>query len=191
MSLSLLFISSIVFLIGFKFTWVNKNEANLKKELKKIKINSFFWLDLNSLESTKIRPILEKNKNKKITLSKIGINTGVLLQKLFWPSVSKNCSKTASKQEGPKSLRVPDKKAVFFPYERTAFLLGSPIFFGPSCFEVALVMEKNFWNSYWVSTRASKLSLLWTKRCWFKNSGVSRSMDDTGKLVLLNNLKSM
>ena len=31
------------------------------------------------------------------------------------------------------------KKAVFFPYKRTAFLSGTPNFFGPSYFEVALV----------------------------------------------------
>ena len=33
---------------------------------------------------------------------------------------------------------VPDKKAVFFPYKKTAFLFGTPNLFGPSCFEAAL-----------------------------------------------------
>ena len=46
--------------------------------------------------------------------------------------------KAASKQEGPKIFGVPDKKAVFFPYKRTAFLSVTPNFFGPSCFEAAL-----------------------------------------------------
>ena len=46
----------------------------------------------------------------------------------------------ASKQDRPKKFGVPDKKAVFFPYKRTALLSGTPNFFGPSYFEVALVM---------------------------------------------------
>ena len=52
-------------------------------------------------------------------------------------------TKAASKQEGPKIFGVPDKKAVFFPYKRTAFLSGTPNFFGPSCFEAALSLFKN------------------------------------------------
>ena len=51
-------------------------------------------------------------------------------------------TKAASKQEGPKIFGVPDKKAVFFPYKRTAFLSGTPNCFGPSCFEAALAQ----WN---------------------------------------------
>ena len=47
--------------------------------------------------------------------------------------------KATSKQEGPKTFWVPDKKVVFFPYKRTVFLSGTPNFFGPSCFEAALV----------------------------------------------------
>ena len=49
-------------------------------------------------------------------------------------------TKASSKQEGQKKFGVPDKKAVYFPYKRTAFLSGTPIFFGPSCFEAALVL---------------------------------------------------
>ena len=49
-------------------------------------------------------------------------------------------AKATSKQEGPKKFGVPDKKAVFFPYKRTAFLLGTPNYFGPSCFEAALMV---------------------------------------------------
>ena len=45
--------------------------------------------------------------------------------------INRNYDKAASKQEGPKKFGVPDKKAVFFTYKRTAF-------FGPSCFEAAL-----------------------------------------------------
>ena len=41
--------------------------------------------------------------------------------------------------KGPNKFGVPDKKAVFFPYKRTAFLSGTPNFFGPSYFEAALV----------------------------------------------------
>ena len=47
--------------------------------------------------------------------------------------------KVATKQDGPKKFGVPDKEAVFFPYKRTAFFSGTPNFFGPSCFEAALV----------------------------------------------------
>ena len=53
--------------------------------------------------------------------------------------ISMQNAKAASKQEGPKKFGVPDKKAVFFPYKRTAFLSGTPNFFGPSYFEAALV----------------------------------------------------
>ena len=47
-------------------------------------------------------------------------------------------TKASSKQEGQKKFGVPDKKAVYFPYKRTAFLSGTPNFFGPSYFEAAL-----------------------------------------------------
>ena len=48
-------------------------------------------------------------------------------------------AKAASKQEGPKKFGVPDKKAVFFPYKRTAFLSCTQNFLGHSCFEAALI----------------------------------------------------
>ena len=47
-------------------------------------------------------------------------------------------TKATSKQERPIKFGVPDKKVVFFPYKRAAFLSGTPNFLGPSYFESAL-----------------------------------------------------
>ena len=47
-------------------------------------------------------------------------------------------TKAASKQEGPKKFGVPDKKAVLLSGKKTAFLSGTPNFFGSSCFKAAL-----------------------------------------------------
>ena len=55
------------------------------------------------------------------------------------PSSANSALKPVQNKKGQKNLGYPTKKAVFFPYKRTAFLSGTPNFFGPSCFEAALV----------------------------------------------------
>jgi hypothetical protein len=54
--------------------------------------------------------------------------------------------KPLQNEKGQKNLGYP-RKSSLFPYKRTPFFSGTPIFFGPSYFEAALVIQENFWSS--------------------------------------------